>query len=168
MGDIQDPFTGEIFRHRYNIPTSFAEAKSYEDQIRCLLQLLCNNYWQWATKKELNDVVAQLAATIQAGDDRLDAELRKQVTRLETLIKRSQKTAVIYDPTTGKYSDSQIAMNNVVRNLAVFSATVEQMAIKTCDEAAKENVITWAMIGNCAIFGASQPRPISIDQSQRS
>lgn len=168
MGDLHDPFTGEIFHHRYNIPTSFAEAKSYEDQIRCLLQLLCDNHWQWATKKELTDAVAQLTAAIRAGDDRLDAELRKQVTRLETMIKRSQKTAVIYDPTTGKYSDSQIAMNNVMRNLAVFAATVDQMATKTCAEAAQENVITWAMIGNRAIFGATQPRPISIDQSQRS
>jgi hypothetical protein len=156
--NLNDPFTGVPLGPRFNLPDSFGKAASYWTQIRKLLELLQDNYWDWATKTELSNTVAAINRAIEAGDQRVYDNLANQISQLSKLVELLTIQANVYDPTQGKYTDSRTAHNNMMRELSVFGARVNQMATKTCKQAAQYACITWSSTGNRDIFGNSAPR----------
>lgn len=151
---FHDPILGGIFRPRYNIPTAFAEAVGYEQQIRCILQLLMDNYWQWATKQEVQEEVESLQEAIEDGD----LTNMQAIEELRTLIEKLTTEANVYDPTQGKYVTSQTAMRNIYRQLSVYGARVSQIKQLTVAELARHRVQEVAVVGNLTIFGDDTPR----------
>lgn len=158
---FHDPILGGIFRPRYNIPTAFAEAVGYEQQIRCILQLLMDNHWQWATKQEVQEEVESLQEAIADGD----LTNMQAIEELRTLIEKLTTEANVYDPTQGKYVPSQTAMRNMYRQLAVYGARVSQIRQLTVAELAKHRVQEVAVVGNLTIFGDDTPRVTGDDGS---
>ena len=65
---------------------------------------------------------------------------------------------ITYNPTTGRYEDSEGTNRDIYRELAVYGARVDQMATVTADQAAQHDCITWAVLGNREIFGNEEPR----------
>ena len=65
---------------------------------------------------------------------------------------------ITYNPTTGRYEDSEGTNRDIYRELAVYGARVDQMATVTADQAAQHDCITWAVLGNREVFGNEEPR----------
>lgn len=98
----------------------------------------------------INKVLAQIGLWQTSVDTTLD-DLANKVDQYQT-------STLTYNPTTGSYEDSKHTNRDMVRELAVFGARVDQMAGVTCAEAANHDCITWAVVGNREIFGHEEPR----------
>lgn len=98
----------------------------------------------------INKVLAQIGVWQTSVDTTLD-DLANKVDQYQT-------STLTYNPTTGSYEDSKHTNRDMVRELAVFGARVDQMASVTCAEAANHDCITWAVVGNREIFGHEEPR----------
>lgn len=164
---MQDPITGRPFKPAYNIPTSFAEAVSYETQLREILRLLEDNYWQWAKKQEITDAVENLKKMIAEGDETTRQRLQAQIDKLHELVLQLTSQSQDYDPTQGVFTNSRRAMNNMYRELAIYGARANQMAQLTCQQAAEWDCLTWAVIGNWVIFGYRQPRATGVQPESK-
>lgn len=77
---------------------------------------------------------------------------------LEKRLGQYQASALVYNPTTGRYEDATHTVRDMYRELAVYGARVDQMATMTASEAASHDCITWAVLGNQKIFGHDEPR----------
>ena len=98
----------------------------------------------------INKVIAQIGAwqvTVDTALDDLAAKLDK-----------FEDSEITYNPTTGRYEDSENTNRDIYRELAVFGARVDQMATMTTEQAAQHDCLTWAVLGNKDIFGNPEPR----------
>lgn len=98
----------------------------------------------------INKAIAQLSAWQATVDTALDD--------LTAKVDQYQASALTYNPTTGRYEDSENTNRDIYRELAVFGARVDQMATMTTAQAARHDCITWAVLGNKDIFGDPEPR----------
>lgn len=98
----------------------------------------------------INKTLAQVAAW-QAG---VNLTLDDLVAKLD----KFGNSEITYNPTTGRYEDSENTNRDIYRELAVFGARVDQMATMTTTQAAQHDCITWAVLGNHDIFGNEEPR----------
>ena len=98
----------------------------------------------------INKVIAQLGAWQATVDTALDD--------LAAKLDKSEDSEITYNPTTGRYEDSENTNRDIYRELAVFGARVDQMATMTPEQAAQHDCLTWAVLGNKAIFGNPEPR----------
>lgn len=126
---------------------------------------------------ELRESVNDLAKDENADIDAINATLHKIAvwqtsvdTTLDDLtnkVDQYSSSALTYNPTTGRLEDSKNVNRDMMRELAVYGARVDQMATKTCAEAAQHDCITWAIIGNHEIFGAQGPRVTPRERTRR-
>lgn len=124
------------------------EVAEHLDQLREQLDNLAKD--ENADIEAINKVLAGIAAWQTSVDTALD-DLAKKVDRYQT-------SALTYNPTTGRYEDSENTDRDMYRELAVFGARVNQMATMTAAQAARHDCITWAVVGNREIFGNEEPR----------
>lgn len=117
---------------------------------------------------ELRESVDNLAKDENADIDAINKTLTQIATwqtsvnttldDLAAKVDRYQTSTLTYNPTTGRYEDSQNTDRDMYRELAVFGARVDQMATMTTAQAAQHDCITWAVVGNREIFGHEEPR----------
>lgn len=115
-------------------------------------------------RESLNDLAKDEDADVEAINKILGEILEWQssvdiaLDDIEKKLDQYQASALIYNPTTGRYEDSKDADRDMYRELAVFGARVDQMATMTAAQAADHDCITWAVLGNREIFGNEMPR----------
>lgn len=100
------------------------------------------------------DAINKVIASIGAWQATVNTALDDLVAKLD----RFENSEITYNPTTGRYEDSENTNRDMYRELAVFGARVDQMATMTAAEAARHDCITWAVLGNKDIFGDPEPR----------
>lgn len=126
---------------------------------------------------ELRESVDDLAKDETADVDAINKVLQKiglwqtsvdtTLDDLANKVDQYQTSALTYNPTTGSYEDSKNTNRDMVRELSVFGARVDQMAGVTCSEAADHDCITWAVVGNREIFGHEEPRVIPRERTKQ-
>lgn len=124
------------------------EVAEHIDELREQLDNLAKD--EDADVESINGILEEIASWRASVDIALD-DIEKKLDRYQT-------SAITYNPTTGRYEDSNNANRDMYRELAVFGARVDQMATMTAGEAAKHDCITWAILGNREIFGNTEPR----------
>lgn len=124
------------------------EVASHIDELREQLDNLAKD--EDADVAAVMKLIDELDASVKHIDETLDV-LKRQVDQYEG-------SALVYNPTCGKYEDSKNVTRDMYRELAVFGARVDQMATMTASEAADHDCITWAILGNREIFGDEKPR----------
>lgn len=107
----------------------------------------------------INKVLAQLGAWQATVDTALDD--------LAAKLDKFEDGELTYNPTTGRYEDSEDTNRDMYRELAVFGARVDQMATMTTTQAAQHDCITWAVLGNREIFGNEEPRVTPRERTQQ-
>lgn len=100
------------------------------------------------------DAINKVIARIEAWQATVDTALDDLAAKLDQF----ENSEITYNPTTGRYEDSESTNRDMYRELAVFGARVDQMATMTAGEAAQHDCITWAVLGNKDIFGDPEPR----------
>lgn len=100
------------------------------------------------------DAINMVIERIGAWQATVDTALDDLVAKLD----KFENSEITYNPTTGRYEDSENTNRDMYRELAVFGARVDQMATMTTGEAAQHDCITWAVLGNKDIFGDPEPR----------
>ena len=103
-----------------------------------------------AEVEAINRILGEISRWQSSTNDALDD--------IEKKLDGYQASALVYNPTAGRYEDSENANRDMYRELAVFGARVDQMATVTASEAAQHDCITWAALGNREIFGDENPR----------
>lgn len=124
------------------------EVAEHLDQLREQLDNLAKD--ENADIDAINKALAQIAVWQTSVNTTLDD--------LTAKVDQYQSSALIYNPTTGRYEDSKNTDRDMYRELAVFGARVNQMATMTTTQAAQHDCITWAVLGNREIFGNEEPR----------
>lgn len=100
------------------------------------------------------DAINKVIARIEAWQATVDTALDDLAAKFDQF----ENSEITYNPTTGRYEDSENTNRDMYRELAVFGARVDQMATMTVGEAAQHDCITWAVLGNKDIFGNPEPR----------
>lgn len=93
--------------------------------------------------------------------DKTLKSIQKQIDDLSSLNREDNN---IYDVTQGKWTNSQEAMRNMYRELAVFGQRVKDMQNHTVAENAQQTTLEHAVIGNYTIEGHKDPRITPIGQ----
>ena len=124
------------------------EMASRLDELRESLDALAKD--EASDVDAINKVIAQIGAWQAVVDTALDD--------LAAKLDKFQNSEITYNPTTGRYEDSENTNRDIYRELAVFGARVDQMATMTTAQAAQHDCLTWAVLGNKTIFGNPEPR----------
>lgn len=133
------------------------EVAEHVDELREQLDNLAKD--EDADVEAINGILEGIAKWRSSVDVALDG--------IEKKLDQYQASAIVYDPTTGRYEDSKNANRDIYRELAVFGARVDQMATMTAKQAADHDCITWAVLGNREIFGNEEPRVTPRERTQR-
>lgn len=126
-----------------------------------------------AIRKQLNNLADDENADIDAVNKIIEhirlwqSSVDTALDDLMAKVDRYQTSALTYNPTTGRYEDSENTDRDMYRELAVFGARVGQMATMTAAQAAQHDCITWAVLGNREIFGHEEPRVIPRGRTER-
>ena len=140
------------------IPAFYWNAKSTEEITK---YLACEYDHITAYFDELTNAINNLNADVETFEadieNRVSAMEQSLATLLENLEHVGEKM-VIYNPTTGAYVDSKIAMRDMYRELSVFGARVNQIADKSVEDMAKHRTDETAAVGNLTIFNDTTPR----------
>ncbi|WAX06296.1 hypothetical protein BD811P1_00008 [Bifidobacterium phage BD811P1] len=133
------------------------EVAEHIDELREQLDNLAKD--EDADVEAINGILEDIAQWRSSIDAALDDIERK--------LDQYQASALVYDPTTGRYEDSKNANRDIYRELAVFGARGDQMATMTAEQAADHDCITWAVLGNREIFGNEAPRVTPRERTPR-
>lgn len=154
MTTIYDPIHGRALLPGNVIPEVFGEAISYEDKLICIIRWVNKTFGWYVTKDQLEQALQGVNGAI----DKLRQDMNITADQLRVLIESLAKQQAVYNPTKGKYEDSKTVNRDMYRELAVYGATVDQMASLTVEEAAQHESIEIPLIGNRTIFGATEPK----------
>ena len=140
------------------IPKLYWDVYSAEERIKWL----CVEYdrithYLTDIAKHINDDDVENEVKFDAIDTHLKA-LDKITNDLVDAFKQLTANLPTYNPTTGKYENSQKTNRDIYRELAVFGARVNQMAQLTVEEAAATSNLEMAVIGNYTVFNDHAPR----------
>lgn len=124
------------------------EVAGHLDELRESLDNLARD--EAGDVEAINKVIAQIGAWQTTVDTALDD--------LAAKLDKFENSEITYNPTTGRYGDSENTNRDMYRELAVFGARVDQMATMTTAQAAAHDCLTWAVLGNKDIFGHNEPR----------
>lgn len=100
------------------------------------------------------DAINKTLAQVAAWQDSVNSTLDDLAAKLD----KFENGEITYNPTTGRYEDSENTNRDIYRELAVYGARVDQMATMTAMQAAQHDCITWAVLGNKDILGNPEPR----------
>ena len=124
------------------------EVAGHLDELRESLDALARD--EASDVEAINKVIAQIGAWQTTVDTALDD--------LAAKLDKFENSEITYNPTNGRYEDSENTNRDIYRELAVFGARVDQMATMTTTQAAAHDCLTWAVLGNKDIFGHNEPR----------
>ena len=144
------------------IPTSVPF--TYRDGITTLelIELLRHNLD--VVQTQANDLANQLNNYEQSNEQDKTAirdELDKVQQQIDDIADKLGNLEVVNDAwnvTKGRYTDSQTAMRDTYRELAVFGARVNQVASLTVNQLAEHTVNEVSAVGNYTIFNNIKPR----------
>ena len=144
------------------IPTSVPF--TYRDGITTLelIELLRHNLD--VVQTQANDLANQLNNYEQSNEQDKTAirdELDKVQQQIDDIADKLGNLEVVNDAwnvTKGRYTDSQTAMRDTYRELAVFGARVNQVASLTVKQLAEHTVNEVSAVGNYTIFNNIKPR----------
>ena len=100
--------------------------------------------------------VTTIMGLVDGLDDRLK-HVDEILDVLQRQVDQYEHSALVYNPTCGRYEDSKQVTRDIYRELAVFGARVYQMAGMNCIEAAAHSNLEFAVLGNKTIFGHPEP-----------
>lgn len=144
------------------IPTSVPF--TYRDGITTLELVECLSHNLSIIQKQANDIANQLDGYEQYNEQDKTAirnELSKIQQQIDDIADKLGSLDIVNDAwnvTKGRYTDSQTAMRDMYRELAVFGARVNQIAMLTVNQLAEHTVSEVSAIGNYTIFDDSKPR----------
>lgn len=146
------------------IPKLYWDVYSAEERIKWL----CMEYdrithYLTDLANHINDTDVENAIKFDAINSHLQA-LDKITSELVEAFKQITANLPVYNPTVGKYENSQKTNRDIFRELAVFGARVNQMATLTAEEAAKTSALEMAVIGNYTVFNNTKPRVTPLKQ----
>lgn len=154
MTDYTDPIHGGQIQPTFNIPEVFGKALSYEDKLIALCKWVRKILGSYVTV----DQMKQALQNVEGAIDKLRQEMNLADDQLKDLIEQIGLQQTVYNPTKGKFEDSKTVNRDMYRELAVYGATVEQMAKLTVEEASSHESIEIPLIGNRTIFGDMEPK----------
>lgn len=144
------------------VPTSVPF--TYRDGLTTLQLIECLRCNLGVIQQQANDIAEQLKDYEQSNEQDKTAirnELDKIQQQVDEIADRLGNLDIVNDAwnvTKGRYTDSQSAMRDTYRELAVFGARVNQIATLTVDQLAEHTVNEVSAVGNYTIFNDNKPR----------
>lgn len=154
-----------MFRPIRAVPTSVPF--TYRDGITTLELLECLRRNLDIIQSQANDLANQLK-DYESSNEQDKTAIRNELDKIQQQIddiadKLGNLDIVndVWNVTKGRYTDSQTAMRDTYRELAVFGARVNQIAGLTVNQLAEHTVDEVSAVGNYTIFNDSRPRVTS-------
>lgn len=144
------------------VPTSVPF--TYRDGLTTLQLIECLRCNLGVIQRQANAIAQQLKDYEQSNEQDKTAirnELDKIQQQVDEIADRLGNLDIVNDAwnvTKGRYTDSQSAMRDTYRELAVFGARVNQIATLTVDQLAEHTVNEVSAVGNYTIFNDNKPR----------
>lgn len=144
------------------VPTSIPF--TYRDGISTLELLECLRENLDVVQLQANDIANRLNDYEQSNEQDKTAihiELDKIQQQIDDITDKLGNLEIVNDTwnvTKGRYTDSQSAMRDTYRELAVFGARINQIATLTVNQLAEHTVNEVSAVGNYTIFGSNRPR----------
>lgn len=151
---------------RYPVPVGVPTSVpfTYRDGLTTLQLIECLRCNLGVIQRQANAIAQQLKDYEQSNEQDKTAirnELDKIQQQVDEIADRLGNLDIVNDAwnvTKGRYTDSQSAMRDTYRELAVFGARVNQIATLTVDQLAKHTVNEVSAVGNYTIFNDNKPR----------
>lgn len=144
------------------VPTSVPFA--YRDGLTTLQLIECLRHNLGVVQSQANDLANQLK-DYEQGDEQDKTAIRNELDKIQQQIDditdKLGNLEIVNDTwnvTKGRYTDSQAAMRDAYRELAVFGARVNQIATLTVNQLAEHTVNEVSAIGNYTMFNGNKPR----------
>ena len=144
------------------VPTSVPF--TYRDGLTTLQLIECLRCNLDVIQRQANDIAQQLKDYEQSNEQDKTAirnELDKIQQQVDEIADRLGNLDIVNDAwnvTKGRYTDSQSAMRDTYRELAVFGARVNQIGRLTVNQLAEHTVNEVSAVGNYTIFNDNKPR----------
>ena len=144
------------------IPTSVPF--TYRDGLTTLQLIECLRCNLGVIQQQANDIAEQLKDYAQSNEQdktAIRSELGKIQQQIDDITDKLGDFEIVNDAwnvTKGRYTDSQTAMRDTYRELAVFGARVNQIATLTVNRLAEHTVNEVSAIGNYTMFNDNKPR----------
>lgn len=151
---------------RYPVPVGVPTSVpfTYRDGLTALQLIECLRCDLGVIQQQANDVAEQLKDYEQSNEQDKTAirnELEKIQQQVDEIADRLGNLDIVDDAwnvTKGRYTDSQSAMRDTYRELAVFGARVNQIGRLTVNQLAEHTVNEVSAVGNYTIFNDNKPR----------
>lgn len=151
---------------RYPVPVGVPTSVpfTYRDGLTTLQLIECLRCNLGVIQRQANDIAEQLKDYEQSNEQDKTAirnELDKIQQQVDEIADRLGNLDIVNDAwnvTKGRYTDSQSAMRDTYRELAVFGARVNQIATLTVNQLAEHTVNEVSAVGNYTIFNDNKPR----------
>ena len=151
---------------RYPIPVGVPTGVpfTYRDGLTTLQLIECLRKNLDIVQSQANDLANQLNDYEQSNEQDKTAirnELDKIQQQIDDIVDKLGNLEIVNDAwnvTKGRYTDSQSAMRDTYRELAVFGARVNQIATLTVNQLAEHTVNEVSAVGNYTIFNYNKPR----------
>lgn len=144
------------------IPTSVPF--TYRDGLTTLQLIECLRCNLGVIQQQANDIAEQLKDYAQSNEQDKTAirneldKIQQQINDITDKLGNLEIVSDAWNVTKGRYTDSQTAMRDTYRELAVFGARVNQIADLTVNQLAEHTVNEVSAIGNYTIFDNNKPR----------
>lgn len=141
-----------------SVPFTYRDGLSTLQLIECLkhnVDVLCESLE--SIKEWCEDEADKTDEEITA----INNELKKVQQQIDEITDKLGSLDIVSDAwnvTKGRYTDSQSAMRDTYRELAVFGARVNQIANLTVNQLAEHTVDEISAVGNYTIFNNNKPR----------
>lgn len=151
-----------MFRPIRAVPTSVPF--TYRDGITTLELIECLKQNLDVIQSQANELANQIDSYEQSNEqdkaairNELD-KIQQQVDDIADKIGNLDIVSDAWNVTKGRYTDSQSAMRDTYRELAVFGARINQIASLTVNQLAEHTVDEVSAVGNYTIFNDNKPR----------
>ena len=151
---------------RYPVPVGVPTSVpfTYRDGLTTLQLIECLRRNLNIIQSQANDLANQLNNYEQANEqdktairDELD-KIQQQIDDITDKLGNFEIVNDAWNVTKGRYTDSQTAMRDTYRELAVFGARVNQIADLTVNQLAEHTVNEVSAVGNYTMFNDNKPR----------
>ena len=144
------------------IPTSVPF--TYRDGLTTLQLIECLRCNLGVIQQQANDIAEQLKDYAQSNEQDKTAirneldKIQQQIDDITDKLGNLESVNDAWNVTKGRCTDSQTAMRDTYRELAVFGARVNQIATLTVNQLAEHTVNEVSAIGNYTMFNDNKPR----------
>ena len=151
---------------RYPVPVGVPTSVpfTYRDGLTILQLIECLRKNLGVVQSQANDLANQLndyESSNEQDKTAIHNELDKIQQQVDDIVDRLGNLEIVnnaWNVTKGRYTDSQSAMRDAYRELAVFGARVNQITALTVNQLAEHTVDEVSAVGNYTIFKDDNPR----------